>query len=94
MFGRIRGKKIYYRLGISIALVSHSLDHSLDGVLSRSLIGRLIPSGAIRGWCAVRTLQTALFKQALSIFPRFFHSDITSNPHGVVLTIEAPLLSF
>ncbi len=33
--------------GISIALVVHSLDHSL--------FARLIPAGAVRGWCAVRT---------------------------------------
>ena len=45
--------------GISIAFVVHSLDHSLWDLLSPSLstqlIVRLIPAGAVRGWCAVRT---------------------------------------
>ena len=50
--------------GSSIAFVIHSLVHSLST--------RLIPSGAFKGWCAVRTLQTALFKQALMCV---YHSE-------------------
>ena len=38
---------------------------SLSGSLSRFLSSRLIPAGAFKGWCAVRTLQTVFFKQAL-----------------------------
>ncbi len=37
----------------------------LHGSLSQSLFAPLIPLWGFRCWCAVRTLQTVLFKQAL-----------------------------
>ena len=64
---------------LSIALVIHSFDPTLGlkftrfwrfytplGSLSHSLFARLIPSGAFKGWCAVRTLQM-YFSNRLSV---------------------------
>ena len=48
--------------------LSHSLWDLLSPSLSTQLIVRLILSGAFRGRCAVRTLQTVLFKQVLKDF--------------------------
>ena len=45
--------------GSSIAFVIHSLVHSLST--------RLIPAGAFKGWCAVRTLQMYFSNRFLSI---------------------------
>ena len=44
--------------GFSIAVAIRSLVHSL--------FVHLIPAGALKGWWAVPTLQTVLFKQALN----------------------------
>ena len=57
--------------GFAIALAIHSLD----------LFARLIPSGASRGWCAVRTLQyillsaLRLYKVELRVLMHVHHRD-------------------
>ena len=60
--------------GISIAFPIRSLDHSLSV--------RLIPSGAFKGWCAVRTLQMYFSNRLLNCLNRVqidFNVDIITE---------------
>ena len=73
---------------ISIAVAIRFLDPTLglgytrfrrfytpSGSLSHSLSVRLIPAGAFRGWCAVRTLQTIRSVDRSLSTRRRFRSD-------------------
>ena len=62
MYLMLAAKYLWDLYGSSIAVTNRSLDHSLST--------RLIPSGALRGWCAVRTLQMYFSNR----FLEYYHS--------------------
>ena len=70
MFSLLAATYLSPRRGLGVRGFGVSIH--LHGSLSQSLFAPLIPLWGFRCWCAVRTLQTVLFKQALRFLWEFY----------------------